>query len=323
MQVALLDQVGFDHVLNGLALFANARRNVVQPNRAAVKAVNDCFEQFAVHQIEPLGVDIEHGQGSVGNIQRDLPRAFDISIVAHPAQQPVGNARRAARAPRNLKAARIIGGHMEQAGAAAHDARQLFGGVELQPRHDAKAVAQRVGQHAGAGGGTHQREGLQIKLDRARRRALANHDVDFVVFQRRVENLFHHGGQAVDFVDEQDIVFFQVGQKRSEVLGLFQHRAAGLPQLDAELMRNDVRQGGLAQAGRAKQQHMVQRLVALARRADENLQLLAHLGLAHVLVEQLGAQRALHRLFVGRGRVWPQHALGGGGKIVGLYAHVG
>jgi hypothetical protein len=49
---------------------------------------------------------------------------------------------------------------------------ELVRGVELQPRDDAEAVAQRVGQHAGAGGGADQREGRQVELDRARRRAL-------------------------------------------------------------------------------------------------------------------------------------------------------
>jgi predicted negative regulator of RcsB-dependent stress response len=43
---------------------------------------------------------------------------------------------------------------------------------------------------------------------------------------------------------------------------------------------------------------MVQRLGALLGRADENLQLLARLGLAHVFLQQLGAQRALQGFFL-------------------------
>jgi hypothetical protein len=70
------------------------------------------------------------------------------------------------------------------------------GGVELQPRDDAEAVAQRVGQHAGARGGADQREGLQVELDRARRRALADHDVDLVVLQRGVEDFLDHRATA-------------------------------------------------------------------------------------------------------------------------------
>jgi hypothetical protein len=47
---------------------------------------------------------------------------------------------------------------------------------------------------------------------------------------------------------------------------------------------------------------MVQRFLALAGSRDEDLQLIADLGLPDVLIEMLGAQRAFDRLFVGRGR---------------------
>ena len=144
-----------------------------------------------------------------------------------------------------------------------------------------------------------------------------------VVLQRGVEDFFDHRGQAVNLVDEEHIVFFQVGQQRCQVLGLFKHRTAGLAQVHAQLVGHDVAERGLAQAGRAKQQHMVQGLAPLAGRTYENFKLLARLGLAHVLVEQLGAQGALQRLFfgrVGRGR---HDALGRRRKVVGLDAHGG
>jgi hypothetical protein len=53
-------------------------------------------------------------------------------------------------------------------------------------------------------------------------------------------------------------------------------------------------------------------------RADEDLQLLARLGLAHVVVQQLGAQRALQRLF---GEAGGGHEALRGAEIVGLDAH--
>jgi hypothetical protein len=47
---------------------------------------------------------------------------------------------------------------------------------------------------------------------------------------------------------------------------------------------------------------MVQRFLALAGGRDEDLQLIADLGLPDILIEMLGTQRAFDRLFVGRGR---------------------
>ena len=161
--------------------------------------------------------------------------------------------------------------------------RQLLGAVELEPGDDAEAVAQRVGQHAGAGGRADQGEGLQVELDRARRRAVADHDVDLVVLERRIEDLLDHRREPMDLVDEEHVVLLEVGQDRRQVLGLLQHRARGRAQVDAELVGDDVAERRLAEAGRAEQQHVVHRLAAHPRRADEDLELLARLGLADVL----------------------------------------
>ena len=54
--------------------------------------------------------------------------------------------------------------------AADHDFRQFLGAVELQPLHDAEAIAQRRGQQTRPGRGAHQGEGRQVELDRARAR---------------------------------------------------------------------------------------------------------------------------------------------------------
>ena len=161
-------------------------------------------------------------------------------------------------------------------------------GVELQALHDAEAVAQRRGQQAGARGRADQRERRQVELDRARRRPLADHDVDLVVLQRRVQDLLDDRAQAVDLVDEQHVVRLEVGQHRGQVAGPLEHRTRGLAQVDAQLVGDDVRQRGLAQAGRAEDQHVVERLAALARGRDEDLHLLAHRRLADVLGQRLG-----------------------------------
>ena len=101
----------------------------------------------------------------------------------------------------------------------------------------------------------------------------------------------------MNLVNEEHIVFFEVGQQRRQVLGLFKHGAAGLAQVDAQLLRNDVAERGFAQAGRAEQEHMVQRFTAFFGSTNEDFQLVAHLGLAHVVVKQLGAQGALDGFF--------------------------
>ena len=45
---ALLDQVGFEHVLDGAAFLADRRGQVVQPDRAAVELLDHGLQQAAV-----------------------------------------------------------------------------------------------------------------------------------------------------------------------------------------------------------------------------------------------------------------------------------
>jgi hypothetical protein len=56
----------------------------------------------------------------------------------------------------------------------------------------------------------------------------ADHDVDLEVFQRRIEDLLDDRRQAVDLVDEQHVVRFEVGQDGRQVAGAFEYRARGL-----------------------------------------------------------------------------------------------
>ena len=105
----------------------------------------------------------------------------------------------------------------EQPGAAHHDRLQLGHLVELQPGHDAEPVAQGRGQEARPGGGADQGERRQVEPDRARRRALADHQVELVVLHRRIEDLLHRRLQPVDLVDEQHVARLQVGQNGGKV----------------------------------------------------------------------------------------------------------
>src|SRR6185369_5000599 len=103
-----------------------------------------------------------------------------------------------------------------------------------------------------------------------------------------------------------------------------------LPEADAELVGDDVRERRLAEPGRAEQEDVVHRLAAALGRADEDLELLARLRLADVLGERLRAQGPLDR-FLGRRAGNAAHdprvqrrAVGAGPsgrEVVGLDAH--
>ena len=156
-----------------------------------------------------------------------------------------------------------------------------------------KRSRKRRGDQAGAGGGADQREGRQLDLHRARRRPLADHQIEFVILHRGIEDFLHRRIEAMDFVDEQNVARFQIGEDGGEIARLGQHRAGGGAEIDAQLARHDLRQGGLAQARRAGEQHMVQRLAARLGGLDEDGKIFARLLLADEIGQPLGAQRRL------------------------------
>ena len=143
---------------------------------------------------------------------------------------------------------------------------------------------------------------------RGRHLPLAGDDIQGKVLHRRVEDLLHRAGQAVHLVDEEHVPGAQVGQQGRQVPGLFNGRAAGDAQVDPQLARHDAGQGGLAQARRAVEQHMVQRFLPALGRLDVDFQVLFDFVLANILVKRAGAQGVFHRLVL-RGVAGLYHAV--------------
>src|SRR5262249_23178821 len=102
--------------------------------------------------------------------------------------------------------------------------------------------------------------------------------------------------------------------------GLGDHRARGGAEIDAELAGDDLRQRRLAEAGRADQEHMIERLAAALRRRDEHAEVRARLLLADEFGQPLRTQRGLSGILLavfradeaGRagGREWRRWGLG-------------
>ena len=140
-----------------------------------------------------------------------------------------------------------------------------------------------------------QGEARQVDLNDARRRPLADDQVELEVLEGRVEDLLDRRPEAVDLVDEEDVARLQVGEDRRQIAGALEHRPGGGAQRRVHLLGQDVRQGRLAEPGRPEEQHVIQRLAALPRRADEHLQILDDPVLADILRQLPRPQRLLHR----------------------------
>ena len=102
----------------------------------------------------------------------------------------------------------------------------------------------------------------------------------------------------MDFIDEQHVALFEIGEKRGKIAGLGDHRAGRGAEIDGKLARHDLRQSGLAEAGRADEQHLVERFFPRPRRLDEHGEIFACLLLADESAEPLRPQRGLGQILV-------------------------
>ncbi|MFK4561491.1 hypothetical protein ABIF95_004021 [Bradyrhizobium ottawaense] len=84
----------------------------------------------------------------------------------------------------------------------------------------------------------------------------------------------------MDLVDEEHVALLEIGQQRGEIAGLGDDGTRRGAKADTELLRHDLRQRGLAEARGTYEQHVIQRLAALAGRLDEDREVLARLLLA-------------------------------------------
>jgi hypothetical protein len=183
--------------------------------------------------------------------------------------------------------------HLQHLGRATHDQLERVLGVVVQPFDDAEARAHRRRQHAEARGRADEREVLDGHRDRLRLRPLAEPDVDLVVLHRGVEELLDDGAQPVDLVDEEDVPLTHVRELPHEVARLLDRRPARRVDVHAHLARDQLGQRRLAEARRAVEERVVERLLAGDGGRDRDPQVALDLLLADELGQPLRSQGEL------------------------------
>ena len=100
----------------------------------------------------------------------------------------------------------------------------------------------------------------------------------------------------MDFIDEEDVVAFKVGEYSGKVAGTLNGRTGGRLDIDAYLNSNDMGETGLTQAGRSVKKSVVEGLTALAGGDDRNCQVFPDL----VLTDKVGQRTRPEAGFKGR-----------------------
>src|SRR5262245_62167337 len=97
VQKADLNQVRLVNFFDRLFLLADRRRDCADADRAAIELFNDRRQQFAVDFVQAVAVDLHPVERVGGHFGGDVAVVFNFGVIPDAAQQPVGDARRAAR----------------------------------------------------------------------------------------------------------------------------------------------------------------------------------------------------------------------------------
>ena len=151
--------------------------------------------------------------------------------------------------------------------------------VRIQAQHQSETAPQRPADQALARGGADGGEFRHGQRVRARARPHAHQDIHAKILQRRVEHLLHVRQQAVDLVDEEDLVQANVAEDAGQIELLLQDRAAGSRELHLQFLGDDGGERGLPQPGWAVEQHMIHGFAAHAGGLDGDFEVLLQLAL--------------------------------------------
>ena len=209
------------HFLDGSRVFTDGDGKGIQSDRTAVEFVDENFQQPLVHFIKALGIDLDHRQRGVGDFSVDMAGATDLGEVANPAEQCIGDPGSSSRPRGNFERTCTFDRNFQQARRTFDDLSQFVVSVIIEAIGQPETRSKWSSQHAGARRRPDERKSWQVDLDRPRRRAGIDNDVQPEIFHRRVEILFDGRVQPVDFVDEKDVAFLNVGENPCEIARLF------------------------------------------------------------------------------------------------------
>ena len=287
------------HLFHRSRIFPDGRGDGRDAYRSALELIDNGKQNLVVYLVQSVTVDIQCLQRITCDGHVHPSRAAHLGKIAHAAQKRIGDTGRSTAAPGNLHGGIVLDGYGKDVRRTFHDARKHLGVIILQMQVDAETGTEGSGKQTAARSGTHQREGIQVELYAACRRAFVYHDVYPVVLHGGIKILLHYGTEPVDFVDEEHVVRLQRSQDTGQIARLVQYRAGRDLETHAQFVGYDVAQRGLPQSRRTVQQSMVEGLAPVLGSLDENFQVFHHLQLSAEIPE-LERTQGILELALGR-----------------------
>ena len=235
-------------------------------------------------------VDLKHLEcGDGGGGGSDSLGAGE-GVVADPAQKIVGDPRGASATACDFGGGGVIEFHSEEGCGAAHDRSQVFDGVVVEAVGDSETGAKGGTEEAGAGGCTDEGEAGEIQADGASGRALVDNDIDPEVLNGGVEILFDDFGQAVNFIDEEDISLLKSSEETGEIACFFNRGTRGGANGGIHFRAQDVGESGFPESRRSTEEKVIEGLGASAGGVEKDSKAILQLRLAGEVGEARGAK---------------------------------
>ena len=235
-------------------------------------------------------VDLKHLEcGDGGGGGSDSLGAGE-GVVADPAQKIVGDSGGASATACDFGGGGVIEFHSQEGCGAAHDRSQVFDGVVVEAVGDSETGAKGGTEEAGAGGCTDEGEAGEIQADGASGRALVDNDIDPEVLNGGVEILFDDFGQAVNFIDEEDISLLKSSKETGEIACFFNRGTRGGANGGIHFRAQDVGESGFPESRRSTEEKVIEGLGASAGGVEKDSKAILQLRLAGEVGEARGAK---------------------------------
>ena len=235
-------------------------------------------------------VDLKHLEcGDGGGGGSDSLGAGE-GVVADPAQKIVGDSGGASATACDFGGGGVIEFHSQEGCGAAHDRGQVLYGVVVETVGDSETGAKGGTEKAGAGGCTDEGEAGEIQADGASGRALVDNDIDPEVLNGGVEILFDDFGQAVNFIDEEDISLLKSSEETGKVTCFFDRGTRGGANGGIHFRAQDVGESGFPESRRSTEEKVIEGLGASAGGVEKDSKAILQLRLAGEVGEARGAK---------------------------------
>jgi hypothetical protein len=163
------------------------------------------LEEAFIHFVQTVLIDLKHLEGGDRSSSGGGALGAGERVITNPAEEVVCDAWGASAPPSDFGGGLWLEFNFQERSGALHDSRKIFDRVVVESVGDAESGPKRSTKKTCTCGGSDQRKAGKVKANGSGGGALIDDDIDTEIFDSGVEVLFDDFGEAMNFVDEEDI----------------------------------------------------------------------------------------------------------------------